>query len=241
MILESLSLEKKESLGSRLSRNNRLLRAAELELAQANKRLADLRDDEPSFPNKHLFNLAIPQVESDVAILENRIIFLGKEEKLLREPNISDIQYRKKLTKEFPKLLLKKLGDSNLKFHGTPLINSLSVLESERLVSSPELGLGRTSLDVSGQVSATNPDSVVLSIKDYININDAFLPLGCLFVLDVESDGRDSIPSVELAKDGSKLKAILCSTEVLPIIKRALSSLGYPDDLAFEYFEFLEK
>jgi len=241
MILESLSSEKKESLSSRLSRNDRLLKAAELELALAGKRLEDLKADEPSFPNKHLFNIAVSHIESDVATLENRTIFLRKESKLLREPSTSDIQYRKRIIVEFPKLLLEKLSDSTLKFHGTSLINSLSVLESEKLVSSPELGFGRTSFDVGGQVSVTNPDSVILSIRDYINMTDAFLPLGCLFVLDVESNGKDTIPSVELTKDGSQLKAILCSAEVLPIIKKRLASLGYSDNLAVEYFEFLEK
>ena len=243
MILEILSAMKDDgSLDSRLARNERLLKAANIQFFQDKERLTTLLASESDYPIKFLFNQAVEQLEQDVAALEHRVSSLNQETELLREPEVSDISYRKRIVKEFPRLLKERFGGTDFKFHGTSLVNALAILESGKLVSSPELGHGRTSFDITGQVSATDVSSVGLSIKDYLNIKDIFLPMGCLFVLDTEAAGYGYIESLELISHGAvsaKFKGILCTPEVLPIIREQLSNFGYTADLATDFFEFV--
>jgi len=228
-----------EGFNSRKARNERLLKAAVINLKDAERRLAELEAEQTSSFNFTL-NQAIENAKSDVAKLAQLQYLLGAEKTLLREEVNEDVGYRKRLLTEFLPNVRKI--DKRIKFHGTSLLHVIEILKSGQLISSQEQGVGRTSFDMSGHISVSDKDSIGVSIIDYIDIKDKFLPLGCVFVIDPGSNvynGSPTIPSFGL--NNQQLTNILCSPEVIPILKRQLIKFGYSESLAIDFFEFLEQ
>ncbi|MCC6711327.1 MAG: hypothetical protein IT416_03175 [Candidatus Pacebacteria bacterium] len=236
-MLEILNLP--ESFNARKSRNERLLESAIANLAKAERRLQELESEQGSRFN-YVLQQGIENAKSDVAKLAQLRYLLEAEKILLRKEVRGDVDYRKRLVTEF--LANVRKIDKRIKFHGTSLLHVIEILKSGQLISSQEQGLGRTSYDMSGHISVTDKESIGISIRDYINIKDRFLPLGCIFVIDPGSnvyDGAPTIPSLSL--NDQQLINILCSPEVMPILKRQLRKFGYSENLAVDFFDFLKE
>ncbi|MCD8484371.1 hypothetical protein LRY65_00725 [Candidatus Woesebacteria bacterium] len=183
-------------------------------------------------------------------MLEN-IASLEEVLEVARVPDSQDIEYRQKLLREFPqRMSLLSVTFPDLRFHGTSFIAAKAMIEYGGVVSSQERGLVRSSFDGEGQISVTTPQSVELSVKDYIQIKDFLLPLGCLFVLlpedQIDAAAGDSylMKSVQFREyntHSERFVCVLASAEVLPKVRHLLRENGYSEEKAMEFFEFLSK
>ncbi len=184
--------------------------------------------------------------------LEQQIDYLDRKRQLIRPPRSDQAQYRHKLIREFP-VLVKNIqhNQPRLRFHGADIVNTERIINSRKITSAEERGLSRASFDTMGQISVTTIANVISSLKDYIGIKEAALPLGCLFVLlpkdetDAQSGRSNLMASVQLVlPDGStspQLVRILTSAEMLPTIRRLLTKQGINSNLATEYFAYLQE
>lgn len=239
-----------EQISERKNRNIRLIENARTTLATARIDLNVFAKDFTGLP-KYLFDQELAKKQSVVSLLQNRISILEQELDLIRAPFSNDIDYRKKLLETFVKEI-KKLGIRNkkLRFHGTSLISALETIASGEISPSSDRGLGQTSFDINGQISVTDYRSVEISLKDYTGIKDKFLPMGCIFVITpknraderaIRSYTMGSLKIFERGKPSPRIKCILTSPESLPIVRAQLKRSGYPETLAIDYFEFLNR
>jgi hypothetical protein len=247
------SMEKKISLAENplikksLSLERRIV-AADAELSLAEKRLSTAID-EPT-RDEYLTQLGIAEIKTHIASLRQLISKLGTEKGLLRNDSEADSLYRTRLRTEFPEILRDNLSDdSEIRFHGTGIVNAHDIIVSGEISSSIERGLGVSSFDASNQISVTDRDNIELTINDYIGIKDRVLPIGCVFVLlpknaaDAKSSSSGIMRNVELRSNGRvspQLVRILCSSEMLDEVRVWLEENGFGSDLASDFFEFAQ-
>ncbi len=235
------------SLQEKNARISRLIAQARIELGTAQRQYEQAMDTE--FGNEYLKTHMLEQATALIKSMQENLQRLESILTEMRLPGKSEIEYRNKLLKEFSARLSDLSGKyPDLRFHGTGYIDAFSVIEYGGVVSSQERGLVRSSFDGSGQISVTTPESVSLSVRDYIEIKDLLLPLGCLFVvlpedeMDAQAGKSYLMKSIKFKENDSisdRFVCVLTSEEALPKVKKALKEAAYPEEKAFEFFDFL--
>jgi hypothetical protein len=249
-----MTLESKTShplIEARTQRINRLIQASQLSLhsAQAQRQLLLSPTEEI---NVYLQKLALKKTRALIASIEENLRQYQQTLEIIRPPREEDLSYRRELLAKLP-ILIKQLTRLNpsirdLRFHGASYLTSLKIIESQKIVSAQERNLDRTSFDATGQISVSTPESIIISLRDYLDIKDHLIPLGCLFVVIPEDDinvasGRSSLmKSLKLARGGepsNRFIGVLCTPETISAIKAALEKSGFAANLALDFFDLL--
>jgi hypothetical protein len=186
--------------------------------------------------------------ESNREIYDRQLKRLQETKSFLRRPYRKDLEFRRDLMKEMPKRIKEILPeDSQLRFHATALSTVRHILDEGVVSSAADHDGVRRSMDIKGMISVTDRNSVEVSIRDYLNLENKSLPIGCMFVLVAQpretrsSSVTMTMKNVKLKDSGSKGErfcCILCSPEVRPKVREWLDRFEYPKDLAVDYFQF---
>lgn len=166
----------------------------------------------------------------------------------MRLPTAEDLTYRARLVNALPGILNNIPEYHHLRFHGTSLMATHQILEHSVISSAVDHDGTPRSMDIQGKISVTSRSSCLVTIRDYLNISKNCVPVGCVFVVlpkeseAVSSERTMTMSNVKLKdNDGTishQLLGILCSPETLGTVQSWLHEMGYPEELAKEYFAF---
>ena len=172
---------------------------------------------------------------------------LVREKSFYRPPSTEDLNYRHRLRTEIPKIIYENSAGTPLRFHGTPIYTAQAIIEQGVISSAVDHDGTQRSMDVAGQISVTTPETVGISINDYLSLTTKSLPIGCLFVIyppeeQIKSSRVSGIMlNVNLRDDdpsSPRFRGVLGSPETLSTVQSWLSSTGFSSRLAVEYFNF---
>jgi hypothetical protein len=184
------------------------------------------------------------------ATVEKRIRLLTDELDLLRPPTPETTQYRKdikQLVTEIPPQQIETY--SQLRFHGTTLLSSRVILDSGEISTSGDRGLVQTGFDAGSSISVTDLEGIEISLYDYTDFKDTYLPMGPTFVLlpkdeqDASLIGSLSMMSTPLKKGDSKSDRflyILTTPETHDEVTQRCKEQGYPPEITIDYLDFIK-
>jgi len=164
---------------------------------------------------------------------------------LLRPSSAEDEAYRLRVFNELTDHIKQALpAESPIRFHGTSLIATESIIKSGELSSAVDrIGMA-SSYDAADQVSVTMPHDVWISV-DRLGLveRNCTLPTGCLFVLmpkdaeEAAAGNQQLMDNVYFGEHPEQFVGILTSDENLPSVREWLTKAKLDPNRAQEFFE----
>lgn len=175
-----------------------------------------------------------------------------KRKKPFVRPNSeNDTRERDDLRDNFKQRLLEAVPDNfDLRFHGTPIYNAKSIIESGGIISSLDRSEYMPSTDSRGLISASRIDSVERTINFHLDIDGykECLPCGCIFVLlpiterdKTELKEMDQMENVNFHENPDQLYSIITTSENISSVQEWLISANMNPDLVCTYKDFISK
>lgn len=183
----------------------------------------------------------------------NRWTYAVSEDELklefMRPNNIEDIKYREQIIDKFSGEISKiLLGDTSIRFHGTPIYFTREILKSGGIFSSSSRFDGYdSSTDLEDEISVTTAETINRTLSFFTDFY-AFsrcLPAGCLFVLrdngavDSELVKYASMKSFKFREQPERILGICTTEENILRVKGWLKQYGYDENIVYTYEQFL--
>jgi len=182
---------------------------------------------------------------ANLAVRKARQRTLLDESRLLRPSSAEDEAYRLRVFNELTDHIKQALpAESPIRFHGTSLIATESIIKSGELSSAVDrIGMA-SSYDAADQVSVTMPHDVWISV-DRLGLveRNCTLPTGCLFVLmpkdaeEAAAGNQQLMDNVYFGEHPEQFVGILTSDENLPSVREWLTKAKLDPNRAQEFFE----
>ncbi len=171
------------------------------------------------------------------------------QEGFFRPNTKEDIAYRTEIFDTFPDKLKEVLSPNlDLRFHSTSISATKQILQTRQITSTPDRydGYIRNS-DGKGEISVSNRDDIVRTIRYYSRLGDYSncLPSGCVFALfpkdkaDASNHVRSVISSVDFRKNPEQLFGIFTTPENIKIVQQWMKDSQLNPDIVYTYEQFL--
>ena len=175
-----------------------------------------------------------------------------KSKEFIRPNYQEDIKERDYWRAHFYEEFLKVIPrDKDLRFHGTSIYNTKSILKSGGIFSSVDINDGyMASTDASGEISASTVATLDRTIQGWFADFGAYirgLPCGCIFALNprTENDRElkqfDAMEAVNFKEHPEQLYGIFTSKENISKVKEWLENVGLNPNLVYTFEGFLKK
>lgn len=179
-----------------------------------------------------------------------RLDEIKAQEKFFRPNTPEDIAYRDDIYMNFPDKLKEALSPNlDLRFHSTSISSTKQIMQSRKISSTPDRYDGYIkNSDGLGEISASNRDDIIRTIRYYSHLGDYTdaLPAGCVFALfpkdkaDAANHERNVIGSVDFRKDPEQLFGIFTTPENIEKVKGWMEKAKLNPNLVYTHEEFLE-